>query len=154
VHGKVTGKYRLENGNLGLVVEDAATRRRYHVEFRDNYMGESVARDPAADAHVVELFLGCPEADLDVSEAFAIGELGKGQAEKLVPARKALDLVVAVVALYALAKLVDGEEIHQLRENSPTSIHQPSPSAGVQKYGILENRSSNRLRSFSLVEPR
>ena len=41
VHGKVTGKYRLENGNLGLVVEDAATRRRYHVEFRDNYKGPS-----------------------------------------------------------------------------------------------------------------
>ena len=41
VNGKVTGKYRLENGNLGLIVEDAATRRRYHVEFRDDYRGPS-----------------------------------------------------------------------------------------------------------------
>jgi hypothetical protein len=41
VHGKVTSKYRLENGNLGLIVEDAATRRRYHVEFRDGYKGPS-----------------------------------------------------------------------------------------------------------------
>jgi hypothetical protein len=41
VHGKVLDKYRLENGNLGLIVEDAATRRRYHVEFRDNYKGPS-----------------------------------------------------------------------------------------------------------------
>ena len=41
VHGKVTGKYRIENGNLGLIVEDAATRRRYHVEFRDGYKGPS-----------------------------------------------------------------------------------------------------------------
>jgi hypothetical protein len=41
VHGKVVNKYRIENGNLGLVVEDAATRRRYHVEFRDNYKGSS-----------------------------------------------------------------------------------------------------------------
>ena len=49
-------------------------------------MGESVARDPAADAHVVEFLLGCSEADLDVSETFAISELGKGQAEKLLPA--------------------------------------------------------------------
>ena len=39
VNGKVVDKYRLENGNLGLVVEDAATRRRYHVEFKDNYRG-------------------------------------------------------------------------------------------------------------------
>ena len=49
-------------------------------------MGESVARDPAADAHVVELLLGCSEADLDVPETFAISELGEGQAEKLLPA--------------------------------------------------------------------
>jgi hypothetical protein len=41
VNGKVVNKYRLENGNLGLIVEDAATRRRYHVEFRDNYKGPS-----------------------------------------------------------------------------------------------------------------
>jgi hypothetical protein len=41
VNGKVVDKYRLENRNLGLIVEDAATRRRYHVEFRDNYKGPS-----------------------------------------------------------------------------------------------------------------
>lgn len=41
VTGKVVDKYRLENGNLGLIVEDAATRRRYHVEFRYNYKGPS-----------------------------------------------------------------------------------------------------------------
>jgi len=41
VNGKVVDKYRLENGNLGLIVEDAATRRRYHVEFRDGYNGPS-----------------------------------------------------------------------------------------------------------------
>jgi hypothetical protein len=41
VNGKVVNKYRLENGNLGLIVEDAATRRRYHVEFRDNCKGPS-----------------------------------------------------------------------------------------------------------------
>ena len=41
VNGKVVDKYRLNNGNLGLVVEDAATRRRYHVEFRDGYKGPS-----------------------------------------------------------------------------------------------------------------
>jgi hypothetical protein len=41
VNGKVMDKYRLENGNLGLIVEDAATHRRYHVEFRDSYKGPS-----------------------------------------------------------------------------------------------------------------
>ena len=41
VNGKVVDKYRLNNGNLGLIVEDAATRRRYHVQFRDDYKGPS-----------------------------------------------------------------------------------------------------------------
>ena len=41
VNSKVVNKYRLENGNVGLIVEDAATHRRYHVEFRDNYKGPS-----------------------------------------------------------------------------------------------------------------
>lgn len=41
VNGKVVDKYKLNNGNLGMVVEDAATRRRYHVEFRDGYRGPS-----------------------------------------------------------------------------------------------------------------
>jgi hypothetical protein len=41
VNGKVLDKYRLNNGNVGLVVEDAATHRRYHVEFRDGYKGPS-----------------------------------------------------------------------------------------------------------------
>lgn len=41
VNGKVMDKYRLENGNLGLIVEDAANQRRYHVEFKDNYKGPS-----------------------------------------------------------------------------------------------------------------
>ena len=39
VRGKVVDKYRLENGNLGLIVEDAGNQTRYHVEFRDNYKG-------------------------------------------------------------------------------------------------------------------
>ena len=41
VNGEVVDKCRLENGNLGLIVEDADTRRRYHVEFRGNYKGPS-----------------------------------------------------------------------------------------------------------------
>jgi len=39
VQGRVVDKYRLNNGNLGLIVEDAATHRHYHVEFRDGYKG-------------------------------------------------------------------------------------------------------------------
>ena len=42
VKGKVIDKYRLNNGNIGLVVEQLGTNKRYHVEFRDDYRGPCV----------------------------------------------------------------------------------------------------------------
>ena len=42
VTGKVIDKYRISNGNIGVVVEDGAAHKRYHVEFRDNYKGPCV----------------------------------------------------------------------------------------------------------------
>lgn len=35
VKGEVVGKYRLNNNNIGLIVEDAKAHKRYHVEFKD-----------------------------------------------------------------------------------------------------------------------
>ena len=99
-------------------------------------VSEGIAGDLPADAHVIELLLGCPEAGLDVPQAFPIGQLGKGHAEILIPTREALDFVVAVVSLDTLAKIVYGQEVHQLREDCTTNVHQPSPSADLQKYGI------------------
>ncbi|MEW5815000.1 MAG: hypothetical protein AB1798_06330 [Spirochaetota bacterium] len=39
VRGKVVDKYQLNNGNIGLIVEDLNASKRYHVEFKDNYEG-------------------------------------------------------------------------------------------------------------------
>jgi len=41
VRGKVIDKYKLKNGNIGLIVEDLNASKRYHVEFKDNYGGPS-----------------------------------------------------------------------------------------------------------------
>ena len=37
--GKVVDKYSLGNGNLGLIIDDYSTHKRYHVEFKDGYKG-------------------------------------------------------------------------------------------------------------------
>jgi hypothetical protein len=37
VRNKVLDKYSLNNGNIGLVIEDNSTQKRYHIEFRDGY---------------------------------------------------------------------------------------------------------------------
>ena len=41
VRGKVVDKYSLKNGNIGLIIDDYGTQKRYHVEFRDGYKGPS-----------------------------------------------------------------------------------------------------------------
>jgi hypothetical protein len=41
VRGKVVDKYSLKNGNIGLIIDDYGTHKRYHVEFRDGYKGPS-----------------------------------------------------------------------------------------------------------------
>ena len=42
VRGKVDDKYSLKNGNVGLIIDDYSTHKRYHVEFRDGYKGPSI----------------------------------------------------------------------------------------------------------------
>ena len=71
-------------------------------------MSQSIARDISSEAHVIEFPLSRTETCLDVSEAFPIGQLSKGHAEELVPARKVFDLVVAVVSLNTFLKFVNG----------------------------------------------
>jgi hypothetical protein len=71
-------------------------------------MSQGIAGDLASKTHVIEFSLSGTETGFDVSEAFPIGQLSKGHAEKLVPARKVFDFVVAVVTLNAFVKFVNG----------------------------------------------
>jgi hypothetical protein len=105
----------------------------------DEHLGEigidapisHVARDLAAKTHVVKLGLGHAQADLNIPQALAKGQLGKGHAQILVPTGEAFDLVVAVVALDAFAKLVGWNEIHQLRKNRLACGHASPPVNGI-----------------------
>ena len=42
VRGTVIDKYRLSSGNIGMVVEEENSKKKYHVEFKDNYKGPSI----------------------------------------------------------------------------------------------------------------
>ena len=39
---KVIDKYSLSNGNIGVIIDDDSSHRRYHMEFRDGYKGPAV----------------------------------------------------------------------------------------------------------------
>jgi hypothetical protein len=42
IRGKVIDKYSLVNGNIGVIIDDDSTHKRYHVEFRDDYKGPGI----------------------------------------------------------------------------------------------------------------
>ena len=70
-------------------------------------MSQGIARNFSSKAHMIEFLVIAPEAGLDISETFAIGELSKSHAKKLIPAGKGFDLVVAPISFDALAEFVD-----------------------------------------------
>src|SRR5919108_3015774 len=86
-------------------------------------IGQSVPRNLTANAHMVELGWRRSQTRLDISEALSKRQLGKGQGEKLIPARKALDFVIALVTLYTAAKFVRGNKVHQLSKDCFAAIH-------------------------------
>ena len=112
-------------------------------------IGQGAARNPAADAHVVELELLHPQTSLDVAQTLAIGELGEGQTEKLVERRKALHLVIALIAIHAAMELGKRHQVHELRENRPAGIHKPFLRCLWN--GQRVPATSNRFRSSSFA---
>ena len=42
VTGKVVDKYRLNNGNIGLIIDHDGTKKHYHVEFKDCHKGPDI----------------------------------------------------------------------------------------------------------------
>jgi len=87
-------------------------------------MGQGVARNLTANAHVVKLG-GCgSKTRFDISETLSISQLGKRHGEKLIPAREALDFVVALITLHAAAKFVrGGNKVYQLSKDRFAGIH-------------------------------
>ena len=84
-------------------------------------MGQVVARYSAPDAQVIKLGLVGSQTGLDIPETFSICKLGKSQAEKLVPTRKSLHLVVPPVAFYALLEIVS-RQVDPLIEKKSFSL--------------------------------
>jgi hypothetical protein len=108
-------------------------------------VAERAARHPATNAQVVQPPLERLQAGDDVAQALAISQLGKCQAEKLVPTREGPCAMVATIARHALAKLVDGQVIDELGENGSSAVHaRTSQAAERARRSRIANRVSNR----------
>jgi len=86
-------------------------------------VGQGVARNAAPNTHVIELGLIGTQTSFDIAQAFAIRQLGKGHAEKLIPTGEALEFVVATITFDAFLKLEPGEVVRQLRKDRFAAIH-------------------------------
>lgn len=63
------------------------------------------------------------QARLDVAQALAIGELGEGHAEELVPAGEAAHAVITAVVVYTALEGPVRSILHQLGEEGATLVH-------------------------------
>ena len=107
-------------------------------------MREGIAGDLPPDAQMIKSGLGCPQADLDIPEAFPVGELGECHAQVLVPAGKADHLVIAVVSIDAFSEFVCGNKVHQLGKDRFPGIHVLPPHSLMREFGTSGKKNSNR----------
>ena len=71
----------------------------------------------------MQLLLVCIQADYNVSQALAIGELPKTHAKKLIPAGEIPNFVIPAVSAYTLVELIFGNQREQLSEYEPALKH-------------------------------
>src|SRR5690606_11140147 len=72
------------------------------------------------------------QADLDLAQAFASGELREGHAQELIEAGELLDVAMAVVAINATSKGGLRQMLHELREDVAIPVHGGFPVESAQ----------------------
>jgi hypothetical protein len=85
-----------------------------------------------------------PQARFDVPQAFAIGQLRKSQAQKLVATREATQTAVATVLADASVELASWQKLQELRKHELTLEHKASPAGKTlprQGSNVVENSS-------------
>ena len=86
-------------------------------------IGQGGARYPAANPDVVELGVLRVQTSHQIAQALASGELGIGDAEKMVPSREMLDTVVGSESIDQVLEVTEWNKTQQLRENRLAAIH-------------------------------
>ena len=86
-------------------------------------MGYRTAGYFSPDAHVIKLAPHCTQAALDVTKTFAVCQLGKGHAQKLIEACKRANVIITVVSINAATKFFNGEKAHDLGKYGLAIVH-------------------------------
>ena len=120
-------------------------------------VGQRVARDRPAHAHVVELVALRSQTDLDVAQTLPAGQLREGHAQELAHAGEGLRVSVSAISPNTFAESVHRQMFHHLRENELACIHdRRTPGRGGQHRPKPPGRSSRVVlrRQFELARRR
>ena len=98
---------------------------------------------------MIQLALQGTQTGFDVAQTFAIGQLGEGHRQILVPAGEASQPEVALITLDATTELPVGKKADQLREDGAALIHEPLSALLAFKSRQARN-GFNLLRSYYL----
>jgi hypothetical protein len=93
---------------------------------------------------VVELVLLGTKTGFDISQAFAVSQLGEGHAQMLVETEELLDFEIASVTVDALVESVERKMFHDLRENKFSGVHSSALLALSRGADLFPEKSSSR----------
>ncbi len=106
-------------------------------------------------AHRVQLACVGRQADLDVAQALAPGQLRKGHGAKLLGTRQHSHARSASILMHDARKARPRYELHDLGEQGLANIHVHSSGTSTRgKYAGFGNRSSSRHQPKSAYSPR
>src|ERR1019366_4297989 len=107
------------------------------------------ARHLATESQVIQLALQRTQTGFDVAQTLAIGQLGEGHRQILIPAGEASPPEVALITRDATTELPVGKEADQLREDDAALIHEPLSALRAFQSRQVRN-GFNLLRSYYL----
>jgi hypothetical protein len=119
-------------------------------------VGQSGAGYLAANPNVVELGALRIETSDQISQAFSASQLGIRDAKKLSPGREVSDPMIRCVSIDEMLEMTEGNEVQQLREYRPATIHDVASFAEKTGKDTVENRLaiSNRRNLGSRQDSR
>ena len=86
-------------------------------------LGQSIAGNGTAEAHVIQFGLEGVQAGFDVAQAGSERQLCKSQAEELIVTREFAHSIIAAVFADELIEIALGQESHKLREQKLAGVH-------------------------------
>jgi len=101
-------------------------------------VGQRGAGYLAANPNVIELGALRIEASYQISQAFPASQLGIRDTQKLGPGREVPDSVVRCISIDEMLEMTEGNEVQQLREYRPATIHD-APFAKITGKDTVEN---------------